>query len=124
MLRIDDLQPMLLDERPLDLDEPGWIYELKMDGYRVLAEFEGAVQLRTRNGTNATTWFPEVTHSLAKLRGGHCVVDGEMCVLDEIGRSDFNQLQDRARRRGRYPGSPMSSTCPASTTLSGQRQLS
>jgi bifunctional non-homologous end joining protein LigD len=106
MIRIDDFRPMLLDERPLNLDEPGWIYELKMDGYRVLAEFDGAVQLRTRNGTDATTWFPEVTHGLAHLRNGHCVVDGEVCVLDEIGRSDFNQLQDRARRRGRYPGAP------------------
>jgi len=37
---------------------------------------------------------------------GACVVDREVCVLDEIGRSDFNQLQDRARRRGRHPGSP------------------
>jgi bifunctional non-homologous end joining protein LigD len=106
MAKVDEYQPMLLDERPLALDETGWIYELKMDGYRVLAEFDGTVQLRTRNGTDATTWFPEVVHSLAKLKNGLCVVDGEVCVLDEIGRSDFNQLQDRARRRGRYPGAP------------------
>jgi len=106
MCTLEDLRPMLLDERPLDLDEPGWIYELKMDGYRVLAEFNGAVQLRTRNGNDATTWFPEVAHGLAHLKKGHCVVDGEVCVLDEIGRSDFNQLQDRARRRGRHPGAP------------------
>lgn len=106
MIKIDDFRPMLLDERPIDLDQPGWIYELKMDGYRVLAEFDGTAQLRTRNGTDATTWFPEVTHSLTNFKKGHCVVDGEVCVLDEIGRSDFNQLQDRARRRGRYPGAP------------------
>jgi bifunctional non-homologous end joining protein LigD len=106
MVKLDDLQPMLLDERPLALDEPGWIYELKMDGYRMLAEFDGTVQLRTRNGTDATTWFPEIANSLGKLKNGLCVVDGEVCVLDEIGRSDFNELQDRARRRGRYPGCP------------------
>jgi hypothetical protein len=49
MAKVDEYQPMLL-ERPLNLDEPGWIYELKMDGYRVLAEFDRAVQLRNRNG--------------------------------------------------------------------------
>ena len=97
---------MLLDERPLDFDAPGWIYELKMDGYRLLAEFDGSVQLRTRNGTDATKWFPEVAHSLALIKAGTCIVDGEVCVLDEVGRSDFNQLQDRARRRRRYPGCP------------------
>ncbi|WP_260590824.1 hypothetical protein [Variovorax sp. DXTD-1] len=103
--KVDRYQPMLLDERPLDLDEPGWIYELKLNGYRVLAEFDGAVQLRTRNGTDATTWFPEITQSLGKLRSGQCVVDGEVCVFDQVGRSDFSQLQDRGAR-GRYPGGP------------------
>ncbi|WGT65016.1 RNA ligase family protein [Variovorax paradoxus] len=106
MLSLDDYPPMLLDERPLDLDQPGWIYELKMDGYRLVAEFDGAVHLRTRNGTDATKWFPEVAQSLALVKAGECIVDGEVCVLDELGRSDFNQLQDRARRRRRYPGCP------------------
>jgi len=106
MVKLDDLRPMLLDERPFDLDKSGWIYELKMDGYRILAEFDGTVQLRTRNGTDATKWFPEITQSLAMVNAGQCVVDGEVCVLDELGRSDFNQLQDRARHRRRYPGCP------------------
>ena len=104
MAKVDEYHPMLLDERLINLDEPGWIYELKMDGYRVLAEFDGTVQLRTRNGTDATRWFPEITQSLAMVKAAQCVVDGEVCVLDELGRSDFNQLQDRARRRRRYPG--------------------
>lgn len=106
MAKVDEYHPMLLDERPLALDEPGWVYELKMDGYRLLAEFDGTVQLRTRNGVDATNWFPEVAQSLATLKAGRCVVDGEVCVLDELGRSDFDQLQDRARRRRRYPGGP------------------
>lgn len=77
----------------------------------VAAQWQGGhsghyISARTRNGTEATTWFPEVTHGLAKLRNGHCVVYGEVCVLDELGRSDFNQLLDRARRRRRYPGCP------------------
>lgn len=70
----------------------------------MLAEFDGTVQLRTRNGIDATKWFPEVVQSLATVRVGPCVVDGEVCVLDELGRSDFDQFQERARCRRRYPG--------------------
>lgn len=106
MLSLADFPPMELDERPLSFDEPGWVWELKMDGYRMMAEFNGTIQLLTRKGSDATKWFPEVAQSLAKVGAGHCVVDGEVCVLDELGRSDFNRLQDRARRRRRYPGCP------------------
>ena len=105
MLEFEKLQPMLLDERPLDLDEPGWIYELKYDGYRLLAEFGGGQgRLQTRKGADATRWFPEVTESLAAIPGGPYITDGEVCVLDEYGRSDFDALQDRARRRRWYAG--------------------
>ena len=106
MINLADYPPMLLEERPIDFDEPGWIYELKLDGYRLLAEFDGEVHLRTRNGADATKWFPEVTQSLAKVKGGRYVVDGEVCVLDEMGRSDFNLLHERARRRRAYAGGP------------------
>lgn len=105
MARLDHYQPMLLDERPLDLDEPGWIYELKLDGYRVLAGFDGAVRLRMRDGTDATAWFPEIAQGLGRLRIGRCLVDGEVCVFDERGRSVIDQLRDRGAR-GRYPGCP------------------
>src|SRR5690349_4280843 len=93
---------MLLEERPLNLDEPGWNYELKYDGYRTLAEFgQGSCRLKTRKGADATKWFPEVTDSLAEIPGGPYITDGEVCVLDEYGRSDFDALQDRASRRRR-----------------------
>jgi bifunctional non-homologous end joining protein LigD len=97
---------MLLDERLLDLEEPGWIYEIKFDGYRVLAEFGEGVktELRTRHGADATKWFPEVVKSLASIKGGPFITDGEACVLDDLGRSDFEKLQDRARRRRWFPG--------------------
>ncbi|KQW54257.1 hypothetical protein ASC92_19640 [Variovorax sp. Root411] len=43
---------MLLDERSIDFDELGGLYENKFDGYRLTAEFDGIVQLRTRNGVD------------------------------------------------------------------------
>ncbi len=102
---LDDYPPMLLTERQVDLTEPGWIYEIKYDGYRVTALFgEGSCQLRSRNGADASIWFPEVTRSLAQIRGGPYVLDGEVCVFDDLGRSDFDRLQTRARRRSWYQG--------------------
>jgi bifunctional non-homologous end joining protein LigD len=97
--------------------DPDWIFEIKFDGYRTLAGIEvddqfsdlgprsknsSCVQLRTRTGKDCTRWYPEVVDQLATLPGGPHILDGEACVLDDIGRADFNRLQDRARRRCWY----------------------
>jgi bifunctional non-homologous end joining protein LigD len=65
---------------------------------------DGECRLRTRNGADATRWFPEVAKSLTALTRGPYVTDGEVCVFDDIGRSDFNRLQARARRRRWFEG--------------------
>ena len=99
------LHPMLLDERFLPWNQKERVYELRFDGYRVLAEFGGgSAQMRTRSGADCTAWFPEVAKSLASVKGGPHICDGEMCVLDDLGRSNFDLLQDRARRRRWYEG--------------------
>ncbi|VTU30596.1 Putative DNA ligase-like protein/MT0965 [Variovorax sp. PBL-H6] len=103
MVRLDDFKPMLLSERSLGLHERGWIYELKYHGLRVTSAFgDGLAQLRTRNGANATRWFPELCDSLSAVASGPYVTDGEVCVLDDEGRSDFQALQERARHRCWY----------------------
>lgn len=97
--------PMLLDERPLDFRAPGWLWEIELDGYRTTARFgQGECELRSRNGADATNWFPELSASLAQVKGGPFVVDGEVCVLDEMGRSDFAAVQDVALRRKGFEG--------------------
>jgi bifunctional non-homologous end joining protein LigD len=99
--------PMLFHEgrRPPPFGKPGWIYELKFDGYRLVAGIQdGQVQLATRQGTDASAWFPELAQGLAQLAGGPHILDGEACVLDDIGRSDFNRLQARWRHRRWYEG--------------------
>jgi bifunctional non-homologous end joining protein LigD len=91
--------------KPHPFSQRGWLYELKYDGYRLVAGIDaGRVLLNTRNGADATKWFPEIVDGLASLPGGPHVIDGEVCVLDEIGRSNFDRLQDRARRRRWYAG--------------------
>lgn len=104
MLELADITPMLLTDRRPPPPASGWLYELKHDGDRVLARVDGGeVQLRTRNGAYCPSWYPEVVRGLASLAGQH-ILDGEACVLDDIGRPDFNRLQDRSRRRGWRPG--------------------
>jgi bifunctional non-homologous end joining protein LigD len=98
--------------KPPPFDEPGWIYELKFDGYRLVAGVErGEVSLATRGGQDATGWFPEVAGGLATIGGGPHVIDGEICVLDDLGRSNFDRLRARASRRRWYEGAdPVPST--------------
>jgi len=93
--------------------DPAWIYEVKYDGYRCLARAGGGqpTELRTKSGVDCTAWFPEVADLLAMLSGGPHVIDGEVCVLDDIGRSDFEKLQARARRRRWVPGADQVTFC-------------
>ncbi|WP_395348809.1 hypothetical protein [Variovorax sp. UC122_21] len=104
MITFDSLTPMLLAEQPFDLSVPGWWYETRFDGYRLLVEIDGQVRLRTRHGIDATKWFPEIVAGLGGLRGRHYILDGEVCVLDAQGNSDFGRLQGRAEQRRLYAG--------------------
>lgn len=91
---------MLLHERKA-VPKGDWHFEIKYDGYRLLAASDG--RLKSRNGADATRWFPEVSQAVSNLAPG-CIFDGEVCVLDEAGRSDFERLHSRAARRGRPAG--------------------
>lgn len=73
-----------------------WLYEVKYDGYRILAFLEGNnVRLQTRSGSDYTDRFPEVANSLIDLAAGRAMVlDGEVAVTDVHGRTDFQALQN------------------------------
>jgi bifunctional non-homologous end joining protein LigD len=112
--------PMRATEGGRPFTDPAWIYEVKYDGYRCLAGVNlrngassqtGPVELRTKSGVDCTAWFPEVAALLSELPGGPHIIDGEACVLDEIGRSDFERLQTRARRRRWVPGADPVTLC-------------
>ncbi len=76
-----------------------WLYELKYDGYRILAYLEGGgVRLMTRNGNDDTGRFREIADSLTDWAAGRAMVlDGEMVVADAEGRTDFQALQNYLR---------------------------
>ena len=79
-----------------------WLYELKYDGYRIVAYIEDdAVRLMTRNGQDYTEKFPEITETLKKLQQ-NMVLDGEIVVFNENGKSDFQKLQNYLKKKNRY----------------------
>ncbi|HHU22417.1 MAG TPA: DNA ligase D [Clostridiales bacterium] len=73
-----------------------WLYELKYDGYRIIAYVEaGAVRLVTRNGNDYTDRFRSVAASLIGWTDGRAMVlDGEMAITDASGKTDFQALQN------------------------------
>ncbi len=102
------IEPMLatLADRPFD--DLDWLFEIKWDGYRVQAVVrEGAVRIYTRNGHDASTYFPDLLPAPRDwLAAEEAVLDGEVVALDGQGRPDFSLLQARISEAtgGRLPG--------------------
>jgi bifunctional non-homologous end joining protein LigD len=73
----------------------GWLFEVKWDGYRAIATIAvGQATLTSRNGNDLTGRFPTVVRELGRaLKTPRCVVDGEVCALDELGRASFSAMQ-------------------------------
>jgi bifunctional non-homologous end joining protein LigD len=73
----------------------GWTFEVKWDGYRAISTLVGSeATLTSRNGNDLTARFGNVARELPKaLRTTDCVLDGEVCALDESGRSSFSAMQ-------------------------------
>jgi bifunctional non-homologous end joining protein LigD len=97
---VADVSPMLAEVRELPFTAAGWLFELKYDGYRVLAgrSAAGAVRLLYRSGRDATALFPQLARAVAALPFGSLVLDGEAVALDVAGRPSFGLLQRRAQR--------------------------
>ena len=76
-------------------DDERWSFEMKWDGYRAIAEVEGGeVRLRSRNGNDLTSTYPELAE-LARATSGDAVLDGEIVALGRGGAPDFSKLQSR-----------------------------
>ncbi len=87
-----------LVDAPPEGDE--WIHEIKLDGYRIVAERDrDQTCLRTRSGQDWTDRFPEIASDIGKLPIDSAVLDGEIVVLDERGISRFQALQNAIRDR-------------------------
>ena len=88
------VRPMLATLVDGPFDEPGWLYEIKWDGYRAVAMInKGKVDLVSRNNKSFTEKFYPVTNAL-KNWNINAVIDGEVVVLDDKGISNFGSLQN------------------------------
>ena len=99
-LRGDDIKLMLCENGDQPFSKAGWVFELKLDGWRVLAERQGTeARLLSRNGNDLSASFPEVVRSLRALPMTNVIIDGEVVTLDDKGHPNFQRLQQRARLR-------------------------
>ena len=99
-LRSADVKLMLAETAEKPFSDPAWVFELKYDGYRVLAARDGATaRLVYRKGSDATASYPEIARALEALRAVDLLIDGEVVVFDETGRASFQRLQRRAQQR-------------------------
>ena len=80
-------------------DGEEWLYELKYDGYRIMAFVEGSsVQLMSRNRNDYSDRFYEIVSSIIDFSSGRAMVlDGEMVITDKSGKTDFHALQNYMR---------------------------
>jgi bifunctional non-homologous end joining protein LigD len=89
------MQPTLIAK---PFHHEGWIYEEKVDGYRMVAYKDGdRVQLISRQGKDLTRRFPELVTAINGLRFRTLVLDGEVAVYDEQLISRFEWLRERPR---------------------------
>jgi bifunctional non-homologous end joining protein LigD len=77
---------------------PGWIHEIKHDGFRIIAYRDGDdVRLMTRKGYDFADRFPLIIDAIAALPARSCVIDGEAIACDENGLSVFDLLHHQRR---------------------------
>lgn len=85
--------PMLATLTDQPFDKPGWLFEIKWDGYRALAELDnGRVRLYSRKNVTLNDKFPEVAQALENMET-NVVLDGEIVAVDDKGFSSFALLQ-------------------------------
>ncbi|HEY5100306.1 MAG TPA: DNA ligase D [Gaiellaceae bacterium] len=99
----NDYKPMLATLTETLPTGDDWTFEVKWDGYRAVGYVRaGEAKLVSRNGNDLTGRFPDIAKALGRAaKSPDCVVDGEVCALDENGRPSFSAMQQGA------PGTPL-----------------
>ncbi|MEO7457844.1 MAG: DNA ligase D [Gemmatimonadaceae bacterium] len=93
-----NVKPMLAESRDGAFTNDDWIFELKLDGYRLIAAKRGNdALLLTRKGLDYTHVFPEIARAVKALPHESCILDGEVVCLDDEGKPSFSRLQRRGR---------------------------
>ena len=92
------LAPMLAEAGDAPFNRAEWMWEPKLDGYRVLAFIdEHGVKLRSRRGLELADKFPRLVAELGQQAAGSMILDGELVAFDASGKPSFAAMQDRAQ---------------------------
>jgi bifunctional non-homologous end joining protein LigD len=84
-------------------EDTGWAYEVKWDGYRTLAFVEGGrARWQSSNLIDVTAKYPELAHFAGSVNAASAIIDGELVVLDEEGRPNFELMQQHATQVAYY----------------------
>ena len=101
-LRVEDTELMLAETRDEPFTRDGWVFEVKLDGYRMRAACQdGEPIIYSRKGLDYTAAFPELARAVCAIPFEGVILDGELVVLEESGHPSFSRLQARALLSGR-----------------------
>ena len=78
---------------------PGWVHEIKHDGYRLMARRDAlsvGIRLLTRNGHDWSDRFPLIVRAVNKLKVRSCLIDGEAVCCNDRGIPSFDKLRHRS----------------------------
>jgi bifunctional non-homologous end joining protein LigD len=88
------IEPCLPSPAKAPPSGPGWLHEIKHDGFRILARRDNAgVRLITRTGKEFSYRFPFIAMAVGKLPVRSCLIDGEAIVCDENGLAVFELIR-------------------------------
>jgi bifunctional non-homologous end joining protein LigD len=94
---IEPCQPSAANKPP---SGPGWLHEIKHDGYRMFARRDAdRVRLITRNGFDCAARYPLVVKAVAAFKARSCMIDGEITVCDGNGIAVFDLLRRGPREK-------------------------
>jgi len=105
-------QPMAATQVPRPFHRPGWVYEEKVDGWRVLAYKDAAgVRLVSRQGRDLTRRFAELAAAVGALEVPTLLLDGEIAVFDRQLLSRFEWLRGRPAEETATPPTLIAFDC-------------
>jgi bifunctional non-homologous end joining protein LigD len=112
----ENLRPALASASEKAFSDDDWLFEIKWDGIRALAFVEdGRSELVSRSNRTLSAEYPEFEDLPKRIRARRAVLDGEIVVLDDKGRSNFQRLQ--ARFGVKSPSAKLQSEAPATYYL-------
>jgi ATP-dependent DNA ligase len=97
-LRTHFIAPCLPSPAERPPSGPGWLHEIKHDGYRLMARRDAAgVRLLTRNGHDWSARYPLIVEAVNALKVRSCLIDGEAVACDDNGLAVFERLRQKPK---------------------------